>query len=265
MFFLKKNSVFLILSFLFCIVKGQASFTTIQGKLLDENTKMAVPFAKVTVYCEDGNSKTVLCDSLGNYSLTIDSALLCMIKASSDLKRKDCPVTERRTYFDSVKRLIERSEAGALKIDLLLPRIVLSDDRAPYLKVSNNHKGLLIEDSLKLNGLIYLLIDNPSLKINIELRSGLLDTKLEALKQKAAHAFNYLNHSGVDEARLHLMDSLSYHTLHCHDLPNYLPDSSKLKYGLTLTKAVLDTLADSDVEIIKSFTDGIFFTVREVN
>jgi hypothetical protein len=238
---------------------------TIEGQVLDENTKEGIPFSIIKIkdrQYKDSIIQEVKSDSLGNFSFEIDTGKVLIIQAYSNIRVERCLFLDAIKYFHSDKQLIETNNSPSKSIIFYLKQGCHSFREIPNLLVVKNYSSTLSdEDKSRLRYLIEAIKYRPEVKINLELRKRNLDIPIDSIKNKAIKTLDYLESLGLIKDRFIIADTLSYHKLGCYDLPYSETDSSILKEGVILTNEILNQLSEEEIKLVERYLDGIFFTV----
>lgn len=180
----------------------------VEGVVKDALTKEILPNSKVTITGSDGSSIEVISDETGAYKFELMPNTTYQIQADNDMTIKNDLGTEKKKYFASEKALISTigvEDSKTFVQDLVLEPIPVGGIELPNIVYAFNSHLLLDESKLKLNGLVKIMEENPTLVIELGSHTdfrGSAEYNRKLAQKRAQSAVDYLTSKGVTKDRM---------------------------------------------------------------
>ena len=180
----------------------------VEGIIKDCDDKAALANAKVFLKGSDNTTQEALTDATGKYKFKLEVNVTYVVSASSDEKVKNSFGTEKLKYFKSDKKIIDvvgQDDSKTFVQDVCLEKIPEKGIELPNI-VYDYNKATLTEDAkIKLQGLLIILNDNPTLVIELgshtDFRGG-NEYNRSLAQQRAQSVVNYMKQNGIEEDRM---------------------------------------------------------------
>lgn len=180
----------------------------VAGVVKDKVTKEILPNSKVTMTGSDGSSVEAMTDETGAYKFKLAPNTTYQIQADNEMTRKNQFDVDVKKYFASEKALISTigtEDSKTFIQDLELEPIPLKGIELPNIVYAFNKADLLPASKLKLNALVEILNDNPSLVIELGSHTdyrGSAQYNRNLAQKRAQSAVNYLISKGIAKDRM---------------------------------------------------------------
>ena len=238
------------------ILKAQTTYEqrVLIGTVLELGTNRPIPYAQIQVSGSDGTSQIHKTDSIGRFIIPLTEGVTFQIAASSNSTSHPCDRYGQKSqrYFSSEKALIRHDDLGQLKKDLFLEVIPTAIDRFPILFKLKNDTSLTESDKLKLNTLIQMLNDNPTLTCNVN------NYKCDSIMVNKIT--EYIISREIDSNRIEGTTNYS-HEISCDFEWNNKERFPDLKEGMKITEETIKTLSPKTQEYFKKYLNFIDFRI----
>lgn len=225
-------------------VKDSSHFLpqVVYGLCLDKFSKKPLKNSKFMISGRDGSSSEILSQT-GLYFFNLEDHTTYQIQADNDLGDTICDFTRKR-YFASEKALVSTIcdtcfNNPFLQILELEEIMVCGAYTLPFLKEIEGY--LHTQNKIRLNVLVEIMLDNPTLEISVNHYK---------LPKSAKLICGYLVSKGIDERRLSIKSSLTL-KLDCLFVGNNKRDYPDLNENITLTEEGIHHLSEKTKSLLK--------------
>ncbi len=174
----------------------QKNIIKIEGKTIEENSKIALPNTTITLLDEEGQEiSTKKSSPDGNYSFEVSP-----IENYSIVTKKDGYLESSRPFSTNNSSSTLTIEMQQKKAEITEKAIVIENIYFDY-----NKATLKLESTLSLNKIVEVLLANPEMKIVINAHTdsrGSEKYNMTLSERRAQEAKKYLVKKGIDTSRL---------------------------------------------------------------
>lgn len=233
---------------------GQDDHRLLKGSVKEAGSDLPIAKAEILINGSDGSSLKYNADSNGIFQIPLEENVIYQISVNSSQLNHPCSFYPRKRHSTSNKHLIPSNQLGIIKKDILLSVIETCIMGTPQLFKTPNNSNLTMTDTIRLNGLLNLMKDNPTLTI-----SGNHYNASPVLIQKS---FKYLLSHGINRKRLIASTSQKPFAVSCHFEWNNKVEFPDLKENLKITPETIKMLSQPTAEFMKKYLSFVSFHIE---
>lgn len=232
--------------------------SVVAGFVRDRFTNKIISEGNVVMTCSDGSSSSYKLDSLGTYFFNMADEVTCQLQASSEITKQNSFGVELLKYFASEKELTTtHNNYGRRNIDLFLEPIGTCGIEFPILKFTAYDTVLNNKNKLRMNGLVLILNENPSLTIELywlENSENAKEMHFNKLQQELVAT--YLKSKRVNGKRIRISDRKKplIITKNMYYNNGFYPE---LDVGMVITNKLFNSFNEYTKKYIRSFFEGM--------